>query len=109
MTINSDPYRPPLDQVPHQGVSPIVTVLDVAGLVFGGFWCAVATLIVVYMISIPILYLGFSDPSVSYSHWPWLNFVYSGFFGTIAAMLGFPLVVFLIRRRRRLAASPDEE
>ncbi len=109
MTTSADPYRPPLGEESQHSTSRLTSLLYIAGLIFGGFWCVVAALFVAYMISLPILHPGFSDPSVSYSHWPWLNFVYSGFFGSIAALLGLPLVVFVIRRRRRLAASDDEE
>lgn len=76
-------------------------LLSYLGLIVGGIFSIVAMMFLAYMVSLPIMYPGFSDTTVPYSHWPWVNFVLSTFFAVMSGLLGFPLVWVSLRRLRR--------
>ncbi len=105
LTESAGPYRSPPTLDASDSTSVPVLSLSATGLVFGCVFTLIAALFIAYMVSIPFAYPGFSDPTVPYSHWPWLNFLYSGFFAGIAAIVGIPLVLVSMRPWRRSLAD----
>lgn len=104
-----NPYLPPAeagaDREANADKTPSLMMASLCylGLLVGGSCSLIAMLFLAYMVSLPVMYPGFTDTTVPYSHWPWVNFLLASFFASFTGLLGFPM--FLLSRRRLMIRS----